>query len=468
MRQDNGSPAMASMTELTAPLESRSELRIDANDVMATLSRHMLVDGYDLVLDLQASHGVWLVDARTRSRYLDLFSFVASSPLGMNPPQLASDGEFMRRLATCAVNKPANPDIYTVEYARFVATFARVLGDPALPYLFFIDGGALAVENALKAAFDWKARRLLAQGRPHRNDLKVLHLERAFHGRSGYTLALTNTKAVQTEFFPTFDWPRIRVPAARFPLEAHREANCAAEREALDTARAAFEASGDSIACFIAETIQGEGGDNHMRPEFLHAMQALCREHDALFVLDEVQVGCGATGKAWAYQHFDLEPDLVVFGKKTQVCGVMGGRRIQEVPENVFCVSSRISSTWGGNLADMVRATRIFEVIERERLFDAAARRGAYLLDGLHAVAARFPRVLDNVRGRGLLCAVDLPDSATRDALINSLFVDEHVIILPCGTRSIRFRPALTITESEIDTAIERLGRCLRKSPWVA
>ena len=441
---------------------------LDANDVMATLSRHMLVDGYDLVLDLQASHGVWLVDARTRIEYLDLFSFVASSPLGMNPPQLASDDAFMRRLATCAINKPANPDIYTVEYARFVATFARVLGDPALPYLFFIDGGALAVENALKAAFDWKARRQLVRGRAPRKDLQVLHLDRAFHGRSGYTLALTSTKAVQTEFFPTFAWPRIPIPAARFPLEANLEANRTAERSALDAARAAFDAADDGIACFIAETIQGEGGDNHMRSEFLHAMQQLCRDHDALFVLDEVQVGCGATGEAWAYQHFDLEPDLVVFGKKTQVCGVMGGRRLQEVPDNVFCVSSRISSTWGGNLTDMVRATRILEVIEGERLFDAAARRGAYLLDGLHALAAQFPRALDNVRGRGLLCAVDLPDGRARDALVHSMFADEHAIILPCGPRSIRFRPALTIAEGEIDAALERLGRCLRKAPWVA
>ncbi len=130
---------------------------LPAADVHATIGRHMLADGYDLVLDLDASQGSTLVDARDGASYLDLFTFFASSALGMNHPALTSD-EARAELAAVAVNKPTNSDIYTVPMARFVETFARVLGDPALPHLFFIDGGALAVENALKVAFDWKSR----------------------------------------------------------------------------------------------------------------------------------------------------------------------------------------------------------------------------------------------------------------------------------------------------------------------
>ncbi len=449
----------SSAAEIDRPLPSAKN--IGPAQVHDVLKRHMLVDGYPFVLDLAASRGSWLVDAVTNDHYLDFFSFFASSPLGLNPPQLVEDPKFMSRLGAIAVNKPANPDVYTVEYARFVDTFTRVLGDPALPHLFFIDGGTLAVENALKAAFDWKARRRLRKGRAADVNLRVLHLDRAFHGRSGYTLSLTNTEPAKTELFPKFDWPRIPTTPTRFPLAANAEFNAAAERTALDAARAAFERADDDIACFIAETIQGEGGDNHLRAEFLRAIQDLCHQYDALFVLDEVQSGCGLTGTPWAYQQLGLEPDVVAFGKKTQVCGIMAGRRIDLVPENVFRVSSRISSTWGGNLADMVRATRLLEVMEQDDLFHAASVRGKQLLDGLVALARQYPALIDNPRGRGLMGAFDLKDGPTRDALIHALFTQERVIVLPCGQRGLRFRPALTVREDEINIVLRAVGRCL-------
>lgn len=256
-------------------------------DVHARLARHLLVDGYHLVLDLELSQGPWLVDARDGRRYLDFYTFFASAPLGVNPP---FDPDFTRLLGQVARNKPANSDIYTEHLADFVDTFTRVLGDPALPHLFFVEGGALAVENALKAAFDYKSRRNEAEGRSPALGTRVLHLTKAFHGRSGYTMSLTNTDPVKTERFPVFDWPRIDVPAIH-----HGDVE-AAEEQALAQARAAFERYPYDIACFIAEPIQGEGGDNHMRPEFLQAMQRLCHEHDALFILDEVQTGGGTTG----------------------------------------------------------------------------------------------------------------------------------------------------------------------------
>src|SRR5215475_580371 len=206
------------------------------------------------------------------------------------------------------------------------------------------------------------------------------------HCRSGYTMSLTNTDPAKTDRYPAFDWPRIDVPAVTFPLEEHRADVEAAEARALAQARAAFEANPHDIACFIAEPIQAEGGDNHMRPEFL---QALCHAYDALFVLDEVQTGVGSTGTAWAYQQLGLEPDVVAFGKKVQVGGIMAGRRVDEVADNVFHVSSRINSTWGGGLTDMVRSRRNLEIIEAEGLFGHAAKAGAFLLTELQALADR-------------------------------------------------------------------------------
>lgn len=144
--------------------------------VRDVLARSILVDGFDFVLDLDRSAGSTLVDARTGERFLDMFTFFASSALGMNHPAIAGDEAFRAELAQAAVNKPSNSDIYSVPMARFVDTFRRVLGDPALPHLFFVDGGALAVENALKVAFDWKSRLNEAQGRDPALGTKVLHL----------------------------------------------------------------------------------------------------------------------------------------------------------------------------------------------------------------------------------------------------------------------------------------------------
>ncbi|MDC8996127.1 L-lysine 6-transaminase [Mycobacterium marinum] len=429
--------------------------QIEADDVQEVLGRSMLVDGFDLVLDLSQSAGSYLVDARTGRRYLDMFTFFASSALGMNHPGLAEDEQFRAELLEAALNKPSNADVYSVPMARFVQTFVRVLGDPALPHLFFVDGGALAVENALKVAFDWKSRHNQALGIDAGLGTKVLHLRGAFHGRSGYTLSLTNTKPVNVARFPTFDWPRIDAPYIRPDADMD-----AVEAESLVQARAAFEAHPHDIACFIAEPIQGEGGDRHFRPEFFAAMRRLCDEHDALLIFDEVQTGCAMTGTPWAYQQFGVKPDVVAFGKKTQVCGVMAGGRVDEIVDNVFAVSSRLNSTWGGNLTDMVRARRILEVIEAEGLVDNAAEQGRYLRDQFDELAKDLPAVVLHPRGRGLMCAFDLPTTADRDELIQRLW-QRAVIALPAGKVSVRFRPALTVGRDEIDLAIAAVRSAL-------
>src|SRR5271155_5094001 len=435
------------MTSVLAP----TDRQLGPDEVHEVLARSILADGLDFVLDLDRSAGSYLVDARDGRRYLDMFTFFASSALGMNHPALAYDDEFREELTGAAVNKPSNSDVYSVPMARFVDTFARVLGDPALPHLFFVDGGALAVENALKVAFDWKSRHNEARGIDPELGTRVLHLRGAFHGRSGYTLSLTNTNPVTVARFPKFDWPRIDAPYLRPGVEMH-----ALEAESLRQARAAFEAYPHDVACFVAEPIQGEGGDRHFRPEFFAAMRALCDEYDALLIFDEVQTGCGLTGSPWAYQQLGVLPDVVAFGKKTQVCGVMAGRRVDEVTDNVFAVVSRINSTWGGNLADMVRARRILEVIEDEGLFDHAAEHGRYLRALLGELARDLPTVVLDPRGRGLMCAFGMPTTAGRDEVLRRLW-KSGVIVLPSGPVSVRFRPALTVSRAEIDEAVTGL-----------
>jgi L-lysine 6-transaminase len=441
---------VSSPTAPTAPMAA-----ITAEGVHAVLARSILADGMDLVLDLERSRGSYLVDARDGRRYLDMFTFFASSALGMNHPALADDQAFRAELAAAAVNKPSNSDVYTVPMARFVDAFARVLGDPDLPHLFFVDGGALAVENALKAAFDWKSRLNESRGIDPDLGTKVLHLRGAFHGRSGYTLSLTNTDPNKVARFPKFDWPRIESPYLRPDADMAE-----VEAESLRQARAAFEANPNDIACFIAEPIQGEGGDRHLRPQFFAAMRALCDEYDALLIFDEVQTGCGITGTAWAYQQLGVAPDLVAFGKKTQVCGVMAGRRVDDVADNVFRVSSRINSTWGGNLVDMVRSRRILETIETDGLRENAAEQGRYLLGQLNELGRDLPDTVLDVRGRGLMCAFSLPSAQQRDELVRRLW-DLGVVMLASGATSVRFRPALTVSREELDLAVAAVREAL-------
>jgi L-lysine 6-transaminase len=436
-------------------LSGLSGAHTEPDQVHEVLARSILADGFDLVLDLDRSAGSYLVDARDGRRYLDMFTFFASSALGMNHPALADDDDFRAELVQAALNKPSNSDVYTVAMARFVETFARVLGDPALPHLFFVDGGALAVENALKVAFDWKSRHNERRGLDPALGTRVLHLRGAFHGRSGYALSLTNTKPVTVARFPKFDWPRIDAPFLRPGANMD-----ALEAESLRQARAAFQAHPHDIACFVAEPIQGEGGDRHFRPGFFAAMRQLCDEYDALLIFDEVQTGCGLTGTAWAYQQLGVQPDVVAFGKKTQVCGIMAGRRVDEIADNVFTVGSRINSTWGGNLADMVRARRILEVIEADGLFERAAAGGRHLRARLDELADDFPALVLDPRGRGLMCAFSLPTTADRDDLVRLLW-RRGVILLPSGTDGVRFRPALTVSRDDIDKAVAGVRHAL-------
>ncbi|HEY0787013.1 MAG TPA: L-lysine 6-transaminase, partial [Thermoanaerobaculia bacterium] len=371
---------------------------------------------------------------------------------------------FRDRLAEVAVNKPANSDIYTTYMAEFVETFSRVaIPPPFQKHLFFVEGGALAIENALKAAFDWKVRKNFAKGYKEERGTQVMHLREAFHGRTGYTLSLTNTADPRkTQYFPKFDWPRLPNPKLRFPATAAVLADVEkVEKEAVELAKTFIRERKDDIAAFIMEPIQGEGGDNHFRPEFFRAMRQLCDENEMIMIFDEVQSGVGITGKMWAFQHVGVEPDMFCFGKKTQVCGFASNDRILDIGENVFTVSSRINSTWGGNLADMVRAQRYFEIIEDEKLVDNAAKIGAELLGGLEELARRMPGTITNVRGRGLMCAFDLPDGPTRDAAINAMEAND-LLVLASGHRSIRFRPHLNLTSEEATEGIRRMETSLR------
>jgi L-lysine 6-transaminase len=404
---------------------------INPAEVKDILNRHMLADGMDIIVDLKRSQGCWLVDQRNGDRYLDCFAMFASMAVGYNHPKLQAARDLLGRLA---IQKPSNSDAYSEPMAEFVQTFARLAMPDYLPHAFFIEGGALAVENALKTAFDWKVRKNLAKGHSRQAGSKIIHFRQAFHGRSGYTLSLTNTADPRkTMYFPAFDWPRIDNPAITFPLNEENLASVISREEtALSQIREAVERDGDNIAGLIIEPIQGEGGDNHFRNEFFTGLRQICDARDIMFIMDEVQTGIGLTGRFWAHEHFDARPDIISFGKKTQVCGILASTRVDEVDVNVFKQASRLNSTFGGNLIDMVRFSHILRIIAEEHLVENARLRGEELLAGLQALGQEYPETISNARGRGLMCAFDLPDTTQRDQFRKKL-VEAKLLVVGCG-----------------------------------
>jgi len=436
--------------------------KIAPKDVISTIRKHLIGDGFEFVLDMKKSQGSYIVDAISGRKLLDFYSCFASNPLGFNHPKM-KDKAFLEKLMWCAVHNVTNSDLFTEYKAEFVDYFWKTAAPKNMKYMFMIAGGGLGIENALKAAFDWKAQINRKHGDTRGLGTKVLHLTGAFHGRTGYTMSLTNTDPVKTDNFPKFNWPRISAPAIKFPdTGAAHEDLLKREAFALHQAKANIMMQGSDIACFIMEPIQGEGGDNHFRPEFAQAMLELCRENDIMFIVDEVQSGVGLTGKMWGYEHHNIEPDMMVFGKKMQVCGFLCSPRIESVEHHVFNTSSRINSTWGGNLVDMVRAQRYLEIVEEDNLVENAKTTGALLQKELEKLAKKHPKLLSNVRGQGLMCAFDVATADQRNKLRGQCY-EEGLLVLSCGERSIRFRPALNLTPDEVKEGIKLMEVALKK-----
>ena len=431
------------------------------NTVKETLGKHMLADGFDFVMDFDKSQGSWIHDRVTGKDYLDMFSMFGSASIGYNHPYLMEKSGWLGKMA---INKPTLADVYSQEFADFMKVFERVAIPKELQYAFFIEGGTMGVENAMKACFDWKTRKNFEKGF-HQEAGICIHFKQAFHGRSGYTLSLTNTSDPRKyQYFPKFDWPRIINPHLNFPItEENLAETIKNENLALLNITEAILSNPDKVACIIIEPIQAEGGDNHFRDEFFVGLRKICDDNEVLLIFDEVQTGIGLTGKMWAFEHFTAKPDIISFGKKAQVCGVLANKeKFDEIPNNVFRESSRINSTFGGNFIDILRFQLVLEVIEKENLVENARIVGDYLLEKLQDLALRFPDQVSNPRGRGLMAAIDLPSSAQRDKIREVLY-DDGLIILACGERAIRFRPHLNVTKEEIQLALNKIENSLSK-----
>lgn len=438
-------------------------MSLSFQEVIPSLTQHILVDGFHIVFHPEKSKGCVIHNGMDGQDYLDFFSFFASLPLGFNHPKLCSP-DFQKRALPYITEKPSNSDVYSIPMAEFIAKFHASCVPASFPHSFYIEGGALAVENALKVAFDWKVRKNLARNKGERGTM-ALHFKDAFHGRSGYTMSLTNTSSVvKTLYFPKFGWPRVVNPKITFPLTDAENMKKVEELEAQSKKEIteSFDRHPDDIACIIIEPIQGEGGDNYFRPEFLQWLRKTADEREALLIFDEIQTGFGATGRWWSFEKWGVEPDICCFGKKTQVCGIFANTRVDDI-DSCFKVSSRINSTFGGNLIDMIRAQRFIEIIEEDNLLSHAKSIGPEVLKHLSALSHKHNH-LTNLRECGTWVAFDFPDGASRDKFHSTLMQKHRMVTLKCGDRSIRMRTALNMPLSMISEGANRIEAALKET----
>jgi len=433
----------------------------------------------DISPDLWKSHNSYLVD-RSGEEYLDFFGFLSTAPVSYNHPRLR-DKAFLDRLAKASFYRPSLADFWTEELAEFVDALRKYGTPDYLHHYFFIDGGALAVENALKASFDWKVRRNLEKGlidHDPTEDLmplgtKVISFESAFHGRSGYTLSLTHTNDKRKyKYFPKFDWFRVEPPVMRFDNNgavSNPEEVQAQEKKAADAIVSILEKHGDDVAAFIIEPIQCEGGDRHIPSSFFTTLRNLGDKYDVLLIYDEVQTGFGTTGKMWGHEHFgsDARPDLIAFSKKSQVGGVMANHdKFARFKDNVFANNdggkSRLNSTWGGHPSDMLRGAEYLKIIHDENLLANASEKGEKLLSGIREFCKKYDTLIENPRGRGMLLGFDAATPQDQGNLWQAM-KEENLLALTCGTRTIRFRPHLDLTDDDVEQGLDRLGRALKK-----
>ncbi|MGQ9706922.1 MAG: L-lysine 6-transaminase [bacterium] len=452
------------------------------------LRRHILLDGFnDIVVDLERSKGDYLYDKLNGRRYVDFFSYFASCPVGYNHTKL-QEGDFKKKLLLSAINKPSNSDFYTELYAEFVSAMERYALPKDMPYMFFIDGGALAVENALKCAFDFKTKVNIRKGiwkgrweeidERYTNNLKVIYFDEAFHGRTGYTISITRSSDIRkTSFFPKFDWYKLQNPKIHFPLDdTEIERVSKIEEKVIKDIKDIITNDREYISAIIIEPIQAEGGDNHFRGEFFKALREITYNEDILLIYDEVQTGMGGTGNMWGYQSFgeDVRPDIIAFGKKFQVAGIIVSNRIDDLPYNVFSDKiddelgfapgvNRLNSTFGGNLTDMVRATKYLEIIVEEDLLSNSKVMGEYILHKLIEICSDYSDKVDNIRGRGLMIAFDLASTELRDSVFNKIIAN-GLLVLKCGHKSIRFRPHLDIDITSADEGLEIVRKSFKQS----
>ena len=378
---------------------------------------------FNIHIDFEKSHGSYLFDKRTNRYYLDFFGMYASLPLGYNHPVFHTK-EFQEEYLRTSFFKINNCEFVSDETLEFDRVFTRYAGKGVFKHFHYSCTGALAVEAAIKTSIQHKGCQ-----KPN-----ILSFENSFHGINSYGGFVTSR----------FSGADRRLNG--FPEVFSTKINCDIEEVKLQLTK------GD-ITCVLVEPIQCSAGDIHHDREFFTELRELCTSHDVPLIFDEIQIGFGGTGKLWYFEHLGVEPDIVIFGKKTQLSGIM----VKEEFGSIFANGQgiRLEVTWDGDVSDMVRCKYIIKTYEEEKILENVKKQASAIKTALESEAS-----VQNFRNCGLIIGLDLKNTQIRDIMVNNLF-NRGLLCNATGKQSIRLRPSLSLSTKETDTAIEMFQESL-------
>ncbi|RUS90829.1 hypothetical protein EGW08_001448 [Elysia chlorotica] len=463
----------ASLAEPQAPSVKTAVPGPKSNALKADLDNIQNTDVVRFFVDYDRSAGNYIVDV-DGNVMLDLMTQIASIPLGYNHPKIIKTLTDPANLSTFA-NRPSlgmhPPSDFGINISKTLLSVAP----PGMDQVTTMACGACSVENALKAAFMAYRRRERGGKPPSQEEiqsslrntppgcpkLSALSFQNAFHGRTMGALALTHTKWVHKLDFPSPDWPIATFPYLKYPLEDYVEENKAEEAKCLAEVEdkiASAKKSGQPVACIAVEPVQCEGGDNYASPQFFQGLQDICQKAGIALLLDEVQTGAGATGKFWVHEHFHLRdpPNLVTFAKKMLTGGFYYTSDMRPTE------GGRIFNTWMGDPGKVVLLKAVLEVIKEDNLLTRTEDTGKYMLQTLLEAQSKYPSILSRARGLGALAAIDFPDGATRDKLVDKL-CHKGVHVGVCGSRTMRLRSTLTLEKKHVDVFSDRFHAALKE-----
>lgn len=463
LRQEPSNPKI-----LTSAIPGPKSLELikDLNKIQQTGSVKMFVD-------YEKSLGNYLVDADGNT-YLDVITQISSIPLGYNHPALIEAIQDKTNLAEF-VNRPCLGYLPPQQFIQRLQNALLSVAPEGLTELQTMACGSCSVENALKAAF-MRYRELQRDGKPPTQEelqstminqtpgspnLAALSFHGGFHGRTMGALSCTHSKSIHKLDVPAFDWPIATYPKYKYPLDENQRENEQIDKKCLEYIEDLIEQwskKGTPVAAAIVEPIQGEGGDNHGSAGFFKGLRQICTKHKMAFICDEVQTGCGPTGKFWAHEFWGVEaqPDFVTFSKKMLLGGYFYKSEFR--PPQAY----RVFNTWMGDPGKLILLEKVIEVIKKDNLLPKIASTGTKMLEGLIQLQNKHCNIVENARGKGTFCALDFKNAQIRDKAIELLLL-EGINSAGCGDRSLRVRTSLVFEDKHNDIFLDRLSKVLAK-----
>lgn len=394
---------------------------------------------FNIRIDFEKSHDSYIYDKNRKKYFLDFFGPYSTLTLGYNH-KIFKRKSFQEAINRLAGTKVVNCETISDEAEDFFQKFSGHKDMRKFKHFHFCCTGGIAVEAAIKAAIDQKGTE-----KPI-----IISLKESFHGITGYGGMATdkfNPVKKNLEDFPVLDWPKIHNPKIIYKnnLPDVRITQRGLERFKKEFDQCIKKYKTNNIAGLLIEPIQSTYGDNYFPRSFFRIARILCNKYKIPLIFDEVQTGFGATGKMWYFQYLGIEPDIVVFGKKAYISGIM----VKEKFGKIFKTPTRLEITWDGNLIDMVCSRYVLEAYDKYNILENVRKRGKELVKGLKKIDS-----LKNVRGQGLLVAFDFKTSKEQDSFIHKAF-DNGLIFNKTRDKTIRLRPPLTLSSVETQEAIK-------------